>query len=409
MYSAWRNAGATLALVALATPALPGEGPAEPDLATRVDAVLDAWVQSGRIAGAVVLVARDGEVVYRRAAGHADREGRIPVTGCTIFRLASMTKTIVSATALALAERGVLSLDDPVTDWLPEFTPALPDGRQPVVTLRHLMTHTSGLGYDFERGAQSPYRLHGVSTGLDQPGLAMAENLRRLAGVPLLFEPGTRWEYSPSTDVLGAVIENAAGVPLPLAVERYVTGPLGMSDTAFHVTDPRRLAVPYKDGDPEALRMNPRLDSLPLGPGIPFSAHRVFDPASFPSGGAGMTGTAGDYLRFLEALRRGGAPILTRDSAALLAEHAIGELRAESEGPGWGFSLGAAVLLDPAAAGTPQRTGTWQWGGVLGTHWFVDPEARLTVVVMTNTAIAGVIGAFPAELRDAIYDSAIPD
>ena len=407
MYAALRNASAALALAALTTP-LPAAEPAGSTLATRVDAVLDDWVSSQRIVGAVVLVARDGEVVYRRAAGHADRERAVPVTGRSIFRLASMTKAIVSATALALAERGVLSLDDPVSEWLPEFTPALPDGQQPVITIRHLLTHTSGLGYDFERGARSPYRLHGVSTGLDQPGLTMEENLRRLAEVPLLFEPGTRWEYSLSTDVLGALIESAAGVPLPLAVERYVTGPLGMSDTAFHVTDPERLAVPYKDGDPEALRMNPLLDSLPLGPGIPFSARRLFDPASFPSGGAGMTGTAGDYLRFLEALRRGGAPILTQESAALLAGHAIGELRAESEGPGWGFSLGSAVLLDPAAAGTPQHAGTWQWGGVLGTHWFVDPEARLTVVAMTNTAIAGVIGAFPAELRNAIYDSAIP-
>ena len=409
MYLALRKAGATLALVALTPLVLRAAEPAETGFAARLDAVLDAWVQSERIVGAVVLVARDGEVAYQRAVGHADRERRVPVTGCTIFRLASMTKTIVSATALALAERGVLSLDDPVNAWLPQFTPALPDGRQPVITIRQLMTHTSGLGYGFEQGAQSPYRLQGVSTGLDQPGLTMEENLRRLAGVPLLFEPGTRWDYSLSTDVLGAVIENAAGVPLPAAVARYVTGPLGMSDTAFHVTDPKRLAVPYKDGDPKAVRMNPLLDSLPLGPGIPFSARRVFDPASFPSGGAGMTGTAGDYLRFLEALRQGGAPILTRESAALLAEHAIGDLRAESEGPGWGFSLGAAVLLDPAAAGTPQHAGTWQWGGVLGSHWFVDPEERLTMVVLTNTAIAGVIGAFPAELRDAIYDSAIPD
>lgn len=409
MYPALRKASAALALVALTTPASPAAERAGTGFAPRVDAVLDAWVQSERIVGAVVLVARDGEVVYQRAAGHADRERGLPVTGRTIFRLASMTKTIVSATALALAERGVLSLDDPVTEWLPEFTPALPDGRQPVITVRHLMTHTSGLSYDFERGAQSPFRLHGVSTGLDQPGLDMEENLRRLAAVPLRFEPGADWEYSIGTDVLGAVIASAAGVPLPVAVERYVTGPLGMSDTAFHVTDPKRLAVPYKDGDSKALRMNPLLDSLPLGPGIPFSARRVFDPASFPSGGAGMTGTAGDYLRFLEAIRQGGAPILTRESAALLAEHAIGELRAESEGPGWGFSLGAAVLLDPAAAGTPQHAGTWQWGGVLGSHWFVDPRERLTVVVLTNTAIAGVIGAFPAELRDAIYDSAIPD
>ncbi len=403
MNSAMRQAGAALAIAALTVTAAPAVERAGTGLEARTDAVLDDWVRSERIVGAVVLVARDGKLVYRRASGYADRERRVPVTERTIFRLASMTKMIVSASALALAERGVLSLSDPVTKWLPEFTPELADGRRPVITIWHLMTHTAGLTYGFEDGAESAYRRHGVSAGLDQPGLSMEENLRRLAGVPLRYEPGTDWEYSIATDVLGAVIEQAAGVPLPEVVERYVTGPLGMHDTAFEVTDPKCLAMPYKDGAAKAIRMNPLQDSIPLGPGIPFSPRRVFDPASFPSGGAGMNGTAGDYLEFLEAIRRGGAPILRPESAALLTEHAIGELRAESEGPGWGFSLGAAVLLDPAAAGSPQHAGTWQWGGVLGTHWFVDPQARLTAVVMTNTAIAGVIGEFPAELRDALY------
>lgn len=390
-------------MLALAAAPTPAAGLADSRLPERVEAVLDEWVQSERIVGAVVLIARDGEIVYRRAAGYADREGRLPVTERTVFRLASMSKLIVSATALALVERGVLALADPVDKWLPEFTPAMPDGSRPVITVRHLMTHTSGLTYAFQQGAQSTYRRYGVSAGLDQPGLSMATNLRRLAAVPLRYAPGTDWEYSIATDVLGAVIERAAGLPLPVAVERYVTGPLGMTDTTFDVPDPQRLAIPYKDGDRKAIRMNPLLDSIPLGPGIPFSPRRAFDPDSFPSGGAGMNGTAGDYLLLLEAIRRGGAPILSGKSAALLTEHAIGELRAESEGPGWGFSLAAAVLLDPALAGTPQLAGTWQWGGVLGSHWFVDPEARLTVVVLTNTAIAGVIGEFPAALRKAIY------
>ena len=345
MNSAICKAGASLAIAAFTATAAPAAERAGTGLQVRADAVLDDWVRSERIVGAVVLVARDGELVYRRARGYADRERQVPVTERTIFRLASMTKTIVSATALALAERGVLSLSDPVTHWLPGFTPAMPDGLRPVITVRHLMTHTAGLTYGFEDGSRSAYRRHGVSAGLDQPGLSMEENLRRLAGVPLRYVPGTEWQYSIATDVLGAVIEKAAGVPLPDAVERYVTGPLGMHDTAFQVTDPRRLAMPYKDGEAKAIRMHPLQDSIPLGPGIPFSPRRVFDPESFPSGGAGMNGTAGDYLEFLEAIRRGGAPILRPASAALLREHAIGELRAESEGPGWGFSLAAAVLL----------------------------------------------------------------
>ena len=116
-----------------------------------------------------------------------------------------------------------------------------------------------------------------------------------------------------------------------------------------------------------------------------------------------MSGTAADYLRFLEAIRTGGGPILEEASALAFGKHVIGELRAWTEGEGWGHSIGAAVLLDPQAAATPQTVGTWQWGGALGSHWFVDPAEKLTVVVLTNTSVAGVIGEFPAELRDAIY------
>lgn len=376
------------------------------DTATHhLDAVINAWVADERIVGVVALVAKDGQLVYQRAAGYADRERRIPVTGRTIFRLASMTKTIVSATALALVDRGKLSLDDPVHKWLPEFRPRLLDGRQPTITVRQLMTHTSGLSYNFFQAGESPYRLKRVSTGLDQPGLGLEENLQRLASVPLTAEPGSRWQYSISTDVLGAVIERAANLTLPEAVEEYVTGPLGMHDTAFVVTDRSRLAVPYRDGETRAVRMKADTDVIPLGDGVPFSPGRAFDASSYASGGAGMNGTASDYLAFLEALRTGGAPILGRRSTTALTEHAIGNLRAWTEGEGWGFSLGAAVLLAPLAADTPQNVGTWQWGGVLGGHWFVDPVEKLTVVVLTNTAIAGVIGSFPTEVRDSIYSS----
>ena len=393
---------AALALTLSAPPALAAIPQEEDALAARLDRVIDAWVLSGRIAGAVVLVARDGELVYRRAAGYADREREAPVREDTIFRLASMTKTIVAATALALVEEGKLRLDDPVAHWLPYFTPALPDGRRPPISIRQLMSHTSGLTHGFD-AADGPYRRLGVSIGLDDAGITLEENLRRLAQAPLVAPPGSRWGYSISTDVLGAVVAKAAGMPLAAAVRHYVTGPLGMHDTAFFVVQEQRLAAAYKDGDPKAIRMRDAGDVIPMGIGVPFSPRRALDPGAFPSGGAGMNGTAGDYLRLLEAIRRGGAPILSPKSAARLAEHAIGELRAESEGPGWGFSLGAAVLLDPDAAGSPQSRGTWYWGGVLGGYWFVDPVEKLSVVSLTNTTPAGVIGPFPDAIRDAVY------
>lgn len=369
-----------------------------------IDAVLDRWVDSGRIVGAVVLVARDGEVVYRRAVGLADREAGVEVTEETIFRLASMSKAITSATALALVDDETLSLDDRVSDWLPGFRPGLSDGRVPDITVRQLLTHTSGLSYAFFEDPGSAYHGAAIPTGLNQDGESLEDVMRRIASVPLVHEPGEEWRYSVSTDVLGAIVGRAAGTTFPEAVAHYVTDPLGMSDTTFTVADEARLAAAYRDGSPVAARMREDGDTVPLGEtGIPFSTQRATDPHAWPSGGAGMSGTASDYLRFLEAIRTGGAPILSKAATALFTTHQIGGLRAWTEGEGWGHGLGAAVLLDPKAAETPQSPGTWQWGGVLGSHWFVDPAEKLTVVVLTNTSVAGVIGEFPAELRSAIY------
>lgn len=388
--------GALVATLFWQAPALAGDG-----LTARLDAIIDRWVAEEKIVGAVALVARDGEIVYRRAAGYADREAGIPAREDSLFRLASMTKAIVSATALALVEEGRLSLDDTVEKWLPWFTPRLADGSQPDITIRHLMTHTSGLSYSFFEPEGNPYETAGISQGLDN--IDLEESLRRLGQVPLFYEPGTEWRYSLSTDVLGAVIEKAAGMSLHAAVALHVTGPLGMTDTAFHAIDAERLTAAYRDGETAAVRIGEG-DAIPLGPGAAVSPARALDPDAYPSGGGGMVGTADDYLRFLEAMRLGGGPVLEPRSAALLATHAIGDLRAWTEGEGWGFSHGAAVLLDPVAAGTPQHAGTWQWGGALGTHWFVDPAENLTVVVLTNTATAGCFGPFPVEIRDAIYE-----
>ncbi|WP_207461415.1 serine hydrolase domain-containing protein [Azospirillum sp. SYSU D00513] len=374
-----------------------------------IDAVIDRAIDAGRIVGAVVLVARDGEVLHRRAAGLADREAGRPMREDALFRLASVTKPITSAAALALMERGRLGLDDPVRRWLPDFRPRLADGREPVLTVRHLMTHTAGLAYGFLEPDGGPYQRAGVSDGMDQPGLSFAENLRRIASVPLAYEPGTAWSYSVATDLLGAVLAEAAGMPLPDLVEELVTGPLGMVDTAFSVRDPARLAVPYGDA-PDKVGAPVRMGEphrVRHGQGhVRCSPARAFDPASFPSGGAGMTGGAGDVLRLLEALRRGGAPVLAPESVRALTTNAIGDLTVTTAAPGWGFGLGVAVLKDPRPSGTPQAAGTWRWGGVYGHSWFVDPAERLTVVSLTNTAVAGMTGAFPDALRNAVYGRA---
>jgi len=372
-------------------------------LKTRLDAVIDRAIGDERIVGTVVLVAENGRIVYRRAAGFADRENGVPVRDDTVFRFASLTKTIVSVAALALVEQGRLRLHSPVTEWIPSFRPRFGDEEQSVITVRHLMTHTSGLTYGFMELPDSKFHQAGISDGLDQPGLSMEENLRRIASVPLNHTPGRRWNYSVATDVLGEVIARCAGTPLPDLVERLVTGPLGMRDTSFRVGDGVTLAKPYGDGEPRPVPMEEPHRILFGRSAVLYSPARAFDPASFPSGGGGMVGTAPDFLVFLEALRTGGAPLLKPESVEALTVNAIGDLRVNAMGPGWGFGLGVAVLKDPVLAETPESVGTWRWGGAYGHSWFVDPVRRLSVVALTNTAIAGMDGPYPDGIRDAVY------
>jgi CubicO group peptidase (beta-lactamase class C family) len=350
-----------------------------------------------------VLIARDGHVIYSRAAGWADREGQIPAREDTIFRLASMTKPLVSAATLALWDQGKLNLDDPVTRWLPEFKPKLVDGRVPIITIRELLTHTAGLHYGFLEPETGPYHRLGVSDGLDDRGITLCENLRRIALAPLLYEPGSEWQYSVATDVLGAIVEKITGTDRPSAIRHLVTLPVGMTDTAFVARHAERLAVAYADGKPAPVKMKD-LYRLPYGASaFIYSPSRATDPQAFPSGGAGAVGTAGDYLKFLETLRRGGAPILRPETVQLMTRNAIGDLTVSAKGEGWGFGLGFAVLKDPKPTDSPLHVGSYEWGGAYGNSWWVDPQEKVTAVILTNTAIEGMSGRFPEEVKAAVY------
>lgn len=369
----------------------------------RIDAALDAALAEHRLVGAVVLVRRDGKLLYRRAAGLADREAGTPMRHDTLFRLASVSKPVVTTVAMVLVARGRLVLDAPVTRWLPDFRPALADGSRPRITLRQLLSHSSGLGYRFdETGQTRPYREAGVSDGLDLPGFDLDENLRRLASAPLLFAPGTQWRYSLGIDVIGAVIQRAADAPLPEVVQALVGTPLGWHDTGFHATDSKRLAAVYVNDTPAPHRMR-GAEQVPLVPdadGVAFDPARALDSHAYPSGGAGMVGRADELLDLLDTLRRGGGSLLP---AAQVREMARDQIPALVAAPGTGFGLGFSVLRDPRAAASPESPGTWRWGGVYGHNWFVDPARKLSVIALTNTLYEGMSGAFVNALRDAVY------
>lgn len=359
-------------------------------LTENVDAVINAALDS-RIVGCVVLVRRGGRLIYSRAAGFADREQELVTKDDTIFRLASCTKPIVAATALRMVDLGLLSLDDTVASYLPYFLPKAPDGSTPDITIRHLLTHTSGISYD-----NLPAD---VSRGSDPADLMpLTENLRRLARGTLAFVPGTAWAYGMSIDVLGGVLAAINKSDLESVVAEYVTGPLHMPDTHFFVTDKARLSHPYGDGKPRPFRMaQPQAIEHEPGKVQYYSPRRILQRDAPQSGGSGMAGTAGDFMKLLEALRGGFLKPATRDAAF---GNQIGAL--ERSEPGQRFGFLGAVIEDPVASGW-QTAGMIHWGGIWGNNWIIDPDSQTSLVVFTNTMREGTNGPFREQIRDAVF------
>lgn len=363
----------------------------------RLDAVIDRYV-GDKIVGTNVIFSLGGEVVYARAAGFLDREGGRVMAPRTLFRLSSVTKPYVAVTALTLMEAGRLKLDAAVTDYLPTFRPRLADGRAPTITIAQLLTHTSGLTYDL--GLTVPLD-QPPSGGIDRSHLTLAENIDRIANVPLAFAPGTGWAYSLAIDVLGGVLEAIEGKSLPSIVAERVLAPLGLGDTGFWPADPTRLSVAYADGTPPHPMADPERIFNPDGSSIVFSPSRAFDRNAFPSGGAGMVGSAEDFFTFIETLRRGGAPLLSPATMPLLTDSHTAGL--DTGMPGYGFSHGWSVIEDPVAAATTMSAGGWNWGGVYGHQWYVDPARQATLLVFSNTAVEGCTGRYPLDVRDAAF------
>jgi CubicO group peptidase (beta-lactamase class C family) len=361
-------------------------------LTERVDAAIDAALAT-RIVGCVVLVRRAGIEVYARAAGFADREAGRVMQRDAIFRLASVTKPIVATAVLRMVDLGLLGLDDPVTRFLPWFTPPAPDGSVPPILIRHLLTHTSGITYDVPST---------ISAGLSGPLISLEENLRRLAKLPLAFHPGSRWAYGKSIDVLGGLIAEINGSSLEATVQKYVCEPLGMDDTHFFVTDPERLAVPYADGSPPKRMGEPEGVVDESGGITMFSPERIFNAGAPQSGGAGMAGTADDVMKVLDSYI-GSNPILKPATISQALANQIGSVPRRPIDAGRRFSLIGAVVDDPIAAHTPCAAGTVEWGGAWGNNWIVDPVNRLTILICTNVAFEGCNGPFTEEVRDAVY------
>lgn len=366
--------------------------------------VLEERVSAGHIPGAVALIARHGRIAWHRAFGRRDPAADDPMRGDSIFRIYSMTKPMVSVGVMMLAEEGRLLLEDPIGKYIPALATLqvarAEGGLEPAakpITVQDLLRHTSGLTYEF-RGNGPVHKAYREAK-VDRRRQSNADQVETLAGLPLLHQPGTHWEYSRSTDVLGRLIEVVSGQTLGGFLAERLTGPLGMADTGFHV--PAGKHARLAEGFPKC-----------PDTGAEMSLLAVREPVQFESGGGGMVGSAPDYARFAQMLLNGGrlrdTRILSRKTVEWMASDHLGAIPrpADLVPPGHGFGLGFCVRTARGMAGVPGSVGNFFWHGMAGTTFWVDPQEDLVVVFMIQAI--GQRGYYRALVRDLAY-AAIAD
>ena len=392
-------------------------------LSTRLKRLSDRineGVKNNELPGAVVLIARNGKIVMFDSFGFRDKEAKVPMTNDTIFRIASMTKPIVTVGAMMLAEEGKLSLADPVSKYIPAFADTkvaveakMPDGtveqrlepQTRPMTIQDLMRHTSGLTYG--AAGINPVKRSYIDMKVATADQTNAEMVAKLAKLALLYQPGTTWEYSHSTDVLGRVIEVVSGLPLDKYIEERITKPLKLGDTAFEASMDKkdRGAHPQKEG--------PK-NELPQIPDVTFKA-------TWKSGGGGMVSTAADYARFLQMFANGGqldgVRLISRKTIDLMtADHLSPDIkmgedmwRFEALEPsrrmGQGFGLGFAVRNDQGRNPLHGSPNDYYWGGAYGTYFWHDPRERMYVVFMMQSVTARL--PYRYLMRELVYQALV--
>jgi len=370
------------------------------DRLARVTTAMQGLVDEGRLAGTVTLIARNGKVVYHEAAGKRDIEKNVAMTTDTLFRIASMSKAVTSVAAMMLVEEGRLHLDDPVSKFIPAFartTVVVPPpagtaatalattaGTAPAarpITIRHLLTHTAGVSYGNGNPFEADYRAANVIgwyfADKDEP---IGATIDRLAKLPFDAQPGEKYVYGFSTDILGVVVERVSGQSLDAFFRTRIFEPLRMTNTSFYVDPAKadRLATVY--GMPKAGGTLERAPEPGMGQG-----HYVNGPRKAFSGGAGLVSTASDYARFLQMLLNGGVldgtRLLSPKTVELMTSNHVGTMFANGT---LGFGLGFEVTEHVGRSGRHGSVGEFGWGGAYHTDYWADPVEKLVVVFMTQ-------------------------
>jgi len=361
----------------------------------RIDHAINAEISAGKIPGAVALIVKNGETIYHKSFGYADIASKTPMQNDSIFRIASMTKAVTTVAVLTLYERGHFQLNDPVSKYIPEFanpqvlvsadengvvTETRPAKRE--IRIVDLLTHSAGLGYPFiNTPLQKIYVENGIIDGLTEKEVRLEDQMVKLAEMPLLFDPGSKWNYGLSTDLLGRLVEVVSGKPLDQFFEEEIFVPLQMADTHFY--------LPPKDADRLVSLYAAVEDEL-----VPYTDDSLSDlgDTNYPrvgamtyfSGGAGLSSTAYDYARFIEMLvndgELDGKRILSRKSVELMHSPRI-----DMDGDGDAeFGLGFLIVNDIGKSGEIGSAGVYGWGGAFNTSYWIDPEEDMIAVFMSQ-------------------------
>lgn len=364
------------------------------------DELIQSWINKGYMNGAVALVVRDGKVAYYKAFGYDNIEKKKPFETNTIFRIASQTKAITSVAVMILFEEGKFLLDDKVSDYIDEFKDAKvlvkfnpadssftsrPAKRQ--ITIRDLLTHTSGIGYaQIGSGEQNAiYSKHGVVGGIGVDNIYLADKMKILGKLPLFHDPGAEWTYGLNTDVLGYLVEVVSGMSLDDFFRKKIFEPLGMNDTYFYLPVEKysRLATLYSEDDNGKLKQTEN----------PYKLNGNFNPqfpatkGTYYSGGGGLSSTILDYAVFLQMLLNGGkyngVRILSSNSVRMMTSNQIGNMKLWGDDSGK-FGLGFGITTEEGSGRMPQQAGTFEWGGMFATTYWVDPKEKMVALFYRN-------------------------
>ena len=380
----------------------------------KIDTLIQSYIDSNKVGNADAIIVREGKIVYYKAFGYRDFVHKTPLQKDDLFRIASQSKAITVTGLMTLFEEGKFMLDDPLSEYIPEFKNATvlktfnakdssyttePANRE--VTVRDIITHTSGISYAVigSKEANAIYAKAGIPVGFEPRNITLADEMKKLAKLPLMHQPGAAWTYGLNIDMVGYLIEVLSHQSLKDFLQQRIFTPLGMKDTYFYVPAAKqnRLAQVFKTENGHVIQ-NTANDSAGINVNYPLSTN-----ASYYSGGAGLTSTAYDYALFLQMILNGGSlngkQILSPNTVRLISTNQIGDLSL------WGgdkMGLGFEITQPESAARLPWHVGSLSWGGFWGSHYWIDPTSKLVVQIWSQGGLSDLQDKFKVMVYSAM-------